>query len=149
MVFPIQRMSTIQNGIGKQHPLPRPRKTTIKQLRMERDGYSITINNIEWSNRRVGRVDVIRTNESRGITDFMGTLHNIQQYCVVPWERNIKMSDITWIMENIIVHYNTEALNFKCVVPLRKEWNSRRGIWNTIHFCTTRGLLILKHSQVA
>jgi hypothetical protein len=111
VVLPIQRMSTIQNGIGKQHPLPRPRKTTIKQLRMERDGYSITINNIEWSNRRVGRVDVIRTNESRGITDFMGTLHNIQQYCVV---------------------------------PLRKEWNSRRGIWNTIHFCTTRGLLILK-----
>jgi hypothetical protein len=47
VVFPIQRMSTIQNGIGKQHPLPRPRKTTIKQLRMERDGYSITINNIE------------------------------------------------------------------------------------------------------
>ncbi len=27
MVFPIQRMSTIQNGIGIQHPQPRPRKT--------------------------------------------------------------------------------------------------------------------------
>ena len=40
MVFPTQRMSTIQNGIGIQHPLPRPRKTTIKQLRLERDGYS-------------------------------------------------------------------------------------------------------------
>jgi hypothetical protein len=40
MVFPIQRMSTIQSGIGIQHPLPRPRKTTIKQLRLERDGYS-------------------------------------------------------------------------------------------------------------
>jgi len=26
--------------------LPRPRKTTIKQLRLERDGYSNTINNI-------------------------------------------------------------------------------------------------------
>ena len=47
MVFPIQRMSTIQNGIGIHHPLkrtvPRPRKTTIKHLRLERDGYSITI----------------------------------------------------------------------------------------------------------
>jgi len=28
----------------------------------------------------VGRVDVNRTNESRGLTDFMGTLHNIQEY---------------------------------------------------------------------
>jgi hypothetical protein len=46
VVFPIQRMSTIQNGIGTQHPLPRPRKTTNKQLRLEREGYSITINNI-------------------------------------------------------------------------------------------------------
>jgi hypothetical protein len=26
--------------------LPGPRKTTIKQLRLERDGYSFTINNI-------------------------------------------------------------------------------------------------------
>jgi hypothetical protein len=26
-----------------------------------------------------GRVDVNRTNESRGLTDFMGTLHNIQK----------------------------------------------------------------------
>ena len=34
--------------------LPRPRKTTIKQLRLERDGYSITINNI-WCDSSVGR----------------------------------------------------------------------------------------------
>jgi len=46
VVFPIQRMSTIQSGTGIQHPLPGPRKTTIKQLRLGRDGYPNTINNI-------------------------------------------------------------------------------------------------------
>ena len=46
VVFPTQRMSTIQSGSGIQHPLPRPRKTTIKQLRLGRDGYPNTINNI-------------------------------------------------------------------------------------------------------
>ena len=29
--------------------LPRPRKTTIKQLRLERDGYSFTISNLCYS----------------------------------------------------------------------------------------------------
>jgi hypothetical protein len=47
MVFPTQRMSTIQSGIGIHHPpkgtVPRPRKTTIKHLRLERDGYSIIV----------------------------------------------------------------------------------------------------------
>lgn len=43
MVFTIQRMSTIQNGVWNHNPLPRPRKTTIKQSRMERNGYSIII----------------------------------------------------------------------------------------------------------
>jgi hypothetical protein len=50
VVFPTQRMSTIQSGSGIHHPpkgtVPRPRKTTIKHLRLERDGYSNTINNI-------------------------------------------------------------------------------------------------------
>jgi len=44
--FPTQRMSTIQSGIGIQHPLPMHRKTTIKQLRLGRDGYPNTIKNI-------------------------------------------------------------------------------------------------------
>jgi hypothetical protein len=46
VVFPAQRMSTIQSGSGIQHPLPMHRKTTIKQLRLGRDGYPNTINNI-------------------------------------------------------------------------------------------------------
>ena len=47
VVFPIQRMSTIQSGSGIQHPFCRgPDKSQKKQLRLERDGYSITINNI-------------------------------------------------------------------------------------------------------
>jgi hypothetical protein len=46
VVFPTQRMSTIQSGSGIQHPLPMHRKTTIKQLRLGRDGYPNTINNI-------------------------------------------------------------------------------------------------------
>jgi hypothetical protein len=50
VVFPTQWMSTIQGGSGIHHPpkgtVPRPRKTTIKHLRLERDGYSFTINNI-------------------------------------------------------------------------------------------------------
>ena len=46
VVFPIQRMSTIQSGTGIQHPLPMHRKTTITQLRLGRDGYPNTINNI-------------------------------------------------------------------------------------------------------
>ena len=33
-------------GSRNLHPLPRPRKTTIKQLRLERDGYSNII--INW-----------------------------------------------------------------------------------------------------
>ena len=41
MVFSISRMSTIQDRFKNSSPfLPRPRKTTIKQLRLERDGYS-------------------------------------------------------------------------------------------------------------
>ena len=47
VVFPTQRMSTIQIGIGIHHPQPRPRKTTIKLLRLGRDGYPNAINNIE------------------------------------------------------------------------------------------------------
>jgi len=46
VVFPTQRMSTIQSGSGIQHPLPMHRKTTIKQLRLGRDGYPNTIKNI-------------------------------------------------------------------------------------------------------
>jgi hypothetical protein len=46
VVFPTQRMSTIQSGSGIQNPLPMHRKTTIKQLRLGRDGYPNTINNI-------------------------------------------------------------------------------------------------------
>lgn len=46
VVFPTQRMSTIQSGSGIHHPLPMHRKTTIKQLRLGRDGYPNTINNI-------------------------------------------------------------------------------------------------------
>ena len=44
MVFPTPRMSTIQSGIGIQHPFCwGPDKTQKKQLRLERDGYSIII----------------------------------------------------------------------------------------------------------
>ena len=44
MVFPTQRMSTIQSGIGIQHPFCwGPDKTQKKQLRLERDGYSIIV----------------------------------------------------------------------------------------------------------
>jgi len=46
VVFPTQRMSTIQIGIGIHHHQPRPRKTTINLLRLGRDGYPNTINNI-------------------------------------------------------------------------------------------------------
>jgi|LakMenE01Jun11ns_1017448.scaffolds.fasta_scaffold9755183_2 hypothetical protein len=46
VVFPTQRMSTIQSGSGIQHPLPMHCKTTNMQLRLGRDGYPNTINNI-------------------------------------------------------------------------------------------------------
>ena len=39
------------------------------------------------------------------------------------------MSDITWIMENIIVHYNTEDLNLKIVLfPWERNRNAGQSI---------------------
>jgi len=56
----------------------------------------------------VGRVDVIQTNESRGITNFMGTLHNIQKYCVVPLRKENRVA--TRLLHQL-VKTNTEVLN--------------------------------------
>jgi hypothetical protein len=43
MVFPIQRRSTLQSGIGIHHPQPVPYKTQKTLLRLGRDGYPIII----------------------------------------------------------------------------------------------------------